>query len=159
MTNVYLLLGSNLSDTFQQLEIAKKHIISRIGNMVEQSNLYCTAAWGITDQPDFINQVITISTRYSPKIILKKIIDIEKKMGRIRTEKNAPRIIDIDILFYNDEIVSSDDLIIPHPLLQFRRFVLIPLNELAPEFLHPVLHKTVGQLLAACTDTLDVKRF
>ncbi|MEJ7627064.1 MAG: 2-amino-4-hydroxy-6-hydroxymethyldihydropteridine diphosphokinase [Ferruginibacter sp.] len=158
MNNAYLLLGSNLSDTFQQLEIAKKHII-RIGNIDEQSNLYCTAAWGLSEQPEFINQVIKIKTRYSPHDILKKIIDIEKKMGRVRTEKNAPRIIDIDILFYNDEIVSSADLIIPHPLLQYRRFVLVPLNELAPELLHPVLHKTVGELLAACTDTLDVKRF
>ena len=90
--------------------------------------------------------------------VIEKILAIEKEMGRIRTKKNAPRLIDIDILFFNKEIIQTQNLTVPHPALQNRRFVLVPLNELSPNFIHPVLHNTIHQILLTCPDTLAVKK-
>lgn len=159
MNNVYLLLGSNLAGPALQLDLAKEYIAAAIGSIVQQSSIYQTAAWGKTDQPDFLNQVLVVQTMLTPEKILDQIFTIEKKMGRIRTEKNAPRIIDIDILFYNNEIIETKHLSVPHPSLQNRRFVLVPLDELAPDLIHPVSNKTIHALLMECTDELVVKRF
>ena len=126
--------------------------------MIRKSGIYQTAAWGKTDQPDFLNQVIEVETNFSAQKTMDAILDIESNMGRVRTEKNAPRVIDIDILFFNKELHDEPGLTIPHPALAQRRFVLIPLNELAPDFLHPLFHKTIQQLLIECTDTLNVKK-
>ena len=134
-------------------------IEKNIGNVTRQSSLYATAAWGNTNQPDFLNQVIIVETKLSALQTMQTIISIEKKMGRIRTLKNAPRIIDIDILFFNKEIIEMDHLIIPHPQIQNRRFVLVPLNQLSPKLMHPVLKKSVHQLLVHCADKLNVKKF
>lgn len=159
MNKAYLLLGSNLSDPQQQLELAREYLNASIGTIERQSSLYQTAAWGKTDQPDFLNQVVIIKTILPAEEILERIFEIEKKMGRIRTEKNAPRIIDIDILFYNIDIIRAKHLTIPHPAIQDRRFVLVPLNELSPAFVHPLSNKTIQDLLLECPDKLDVKRF
>ncbi|CAN5634706.1 2-amino-4-hydroxy-6-hydroxymethyldihydropteridinediphosphokinase [soil metagenome] len=159
MNKTYLLLGSNMGNSRLQLLKAIKNINQQIGKVTRQSNLYATAAWGNTNQPDFLNQVIVVETKLSAAATIDTILTIEEKMGRIRTTKNAPRIIDIDILFFNKEIISEKKLTVPHPQIQNRRFVLIPLNELSPGFKHPVSHKTIHQLLQDCTDVLDVKKF
>lgn len=159
MNKIYLLLGSNLGNSQQQLAIAIKNITQQIGKVTRQSKLYATAAWGNSNQPDFLNQVIIVETKLAALQTIEVILAIEKKMGRVRTTKNAPRIIDIDILFFNKEIIAEKNLAVPHPEIQNRRFVLIPLNELSPNFKHPVSRKTIHQLLNICSDTLTVKKF
>jgi 2-amino-4-hydroxy-6-hydroxymethyldihydropteridine diphosphokinase len=140
------------------LQLAQKNIAKYIGSITRQSCLYQTAAWGNTHQPDFLNQVIIVSTALTADQTMQNILAIEEKMGRVRTEKNAPRIIDIDILFFNRDIIHSAILDVPHPQIQNRRFVLVPLNQLSPNLKHPVLHKTIHQLLRICTDTLTVHK-
>lgn len=159
MNTTYLLLGSNMGNSHQQLSIAIKIITEQVGTVTRQSSLYTTEAWGNTSQPHFLNQVIIVSTELTALQTMNVVLSIEKKMGRERTTKNAPRIIDIDILFFNKEIIVGKILTVPHPEIENRRFVLIPLNELSPSFRHPINKKTIHQLLADCTDTLDVKKF
>jgi 2-amino-4-hydroxy-6-hydroxymethyldihydropteridine diphosphokinase len=158
MNKVYLLLGSNLSDPVIQLKKAHTYIRKRIGTITRQSNLYQTAPWGRKGQPDFLNQVIVVETESAPETVMELILAIEKDMGRIRTKKNAPRIIDIDILFYNKQIIHSSKLTIPHASLHKRMFVLVPLNELSPLLVHPELDKSVHTLLKECGDKLSVKK-
>lgn len=143
----------------QKLLTAQKNIERKIGKIVRLSGIYQTAAWGNTKQPDFLNQVIIVETKLTAQKIIKLILEIEEKMGRIRTKKNAPRIIDIDILFHNKDIIEEKDLVVPHAEIQNRKFVLIPLNELSPNFKHPVLRKTIHHLLTICSDPLNVKKF
>lgn len=159
MNRTYLLLGSNMGNSRKLLADAIHQIEQQMGNLIRASALYSTAAWGNTDQPDFLNQVIVIETQQSAEETLQSVLSIEKKMGRVRTVKNAPRIIDIDILFINKEIIHQPDLIVPHPEIQNRRFALIPLNEIAPGFIHPVFNQSVHQLLKLCKDPLNVKKF
>ena len=159
MNKTYLLLGSNIGDSQLQLSVAIKNIEQRIGAIIRHSRLYSTSAWGDTRQPDFLNQVIVVENALTPIETMQTILDIEKEMGRVRTLKNAPRIIDIDILFFNKMILDTLMLTLPHPEIQNRRFVLIPLNELAPNFNHPVLGVSVHQLLKICPDRLTVKKF
>ena len=159
MNNAYLLLGSNMENPLEQLNAAINHIQKRTGKIIQQSGLYATAPWGNSDQPDFLNKIIVISTALTATETLQSILAIERMMGRVRTIKNAPRIIDIDILFFNDEVIQQHDLLVPHPEIQNRRFVLTPLNEISPQLKHPVLHKTIHQLLLECTDPLTVKKF
>lgn len=159
MNKAYLLLGSNQQNPQKQLLFAQKFITRKIGCITRESFIYQTAAWGNTQQPDFFNQVIVIQTALTAAQTMQTILEIEKKMGRIRTKKNAPRVIDIDILFFNKEIVHTKELHIPHPRLQERNFVLIPLNQLSPNLKHPVFNKTINELLKAGTDSLTVKKF
>ncbi|MEI9933308.1 MAG: 2-amino-4-hydroxy-6-hydroxymethyldihydropteridine diphosphokinase [Ferruginibacter sp.] len=159
MNKTYLLLGSNVGNSKAALANAIKHIEKKIGKVVRQSSIYKTAAWGKTDQADFLNQVIIVDTNLSAEETMSTILLIEERMGRIRTIKNAPRVIDIDILFFNKDIIQQKNLIVPHPEIPNRRFVLIPINELSPNLKHPVLHKTIHQLLTNSTDILNVKKF
>ena len=159
MNKVYLLLGSNQQDPGKQLLLAQRSILKKIGHIDRRSAIYQTAAWGNTNQPDFLNQVIIVNTGLTAIQTMRTILEIEKKMGLLRTVKNAPRIIDIDILFFNREIIDRDELTVPHPQLQNRRFVLVPLNELSPNLKHPVLNKTIHQLFIHCPDDLNVKKF
>ena len=159
MNSAYLLLGSNMGNSHEKLLTAIKNIEDNIGTVKRRSGIYRTAAWGNTNQPDFLNQVIIVETAFTAIEVLQQILAIEKKMGRIRTIKNAPRIIDIDILFFNNEIISAKHLTIPHPEIHNRRFVLVPLNELSPNLKHPVLNKSIHRLLDECSDPLDVKKF
>ncbi len=159
MNKLYFLLGSNLGEPLVQIKKAKEYLSGRVGKLIAQSSLYHTAAWGKTDQPDFINQALYIKTNLPAKKALEEALYIEKLMGRERSEKYAPRLIDIDILFYDAEIIHSEALRVPHPAIQLRKFALVPLNEIAPTLLHPVLKKTITQLLSECPDHSLVKRF
>jgi len=159
MNSVYLLIGGNLGNRTDNLARARLFIEMDLGKIVKASSIYETAAWGITEQPDFLNQVLSIKTKLSAQETMQIILSIENKMGRIRTQKNASRIIDIDILFFNDEVINQPGLTIPHPEIPNRKFVLVPLNELSARLIHPVLKKPVSQLLSVCRDKLEVKLF
>ncbi len=159
MNTVYLLLGSNIGNSKTSLAKAITQIEKQIGTITRLSSLYTTAAWGNTRQPDFLNRIIIVKTALSALQTMQTILVIEEEMGRIRTVKNAPRIIDIDILFFNKEIIELEQLSIPHPQIQNRRFVLVPLNQLSPNLMHPVLKSSVHQLLLYCPDRLNVKKF
>ncbi|MBC7866691.1 MAG: 2-amino-4-hydroxy-6-hydroxymethyldihydropteridine diphosphokinase [Gloeobacteraceae cyanobacterium ES-bin-316] len=158
MNKLYLLLGGNLGDPMANLRTAQQYISKEIGIITRQSKLYQTAAWGDVNQPDFINQVIIVRSTLTAVQCLEKILAIEHQMGRIRTTKNAPRLIDIDILYFNKNIITTENLVVPHPAIQQRRFVLTPLNELSPLLIHPVLGKTNHELLLECKDRLNVKK-
>lgn len=158
MNKAYLLTGGNIGDRYLFLQQAKEEIAHYCGNLLQSSSLYETAAWGKTDQAYFLNQVLLIDTSLTADELMKTILTIEESMGRIREEKNGPRNIDIDILFFNHDIIYGPSLIIPHPQMQNRRFVLEPLNEIAADFMHPVLLKSVHQLLKECNDKLSVKK-
>src|SRR5512138_373431 len=155
MNTAYLLIGGNLGDRKENLSKAIELINEQCGVVRKASSLYETAAWGITDQPSFLNQALEISTSHNAKQLMRKILRIEEMMGRVRKEKFGPRIIDIDILFYKNEIHDLRFLKIPHPELQNRRFVLTPLAEIDPGLQHPVLNKTIAELLEECPDNLE----
>ncbi len=158
MNTIYVLVGGNMGDRRINLAKALSWLKMEIGKAIASSLIYETEAWGNTDQPDFYNQVHIIHTKLSAEEAIKNILDIEEKMGRIRTVKNAARIIDIDILFFNNEIINLTGLTVPHPEIANRRFVLVPLDELSPGFVHPGLHKTIHNLLSTCKDMLAVKQ-
>ncbi len=155
----YLLTGANLGDRLGSLNTAKKLIEEKIGPVVQASSLYETTAWGEVDQPDYVNQALEVKTALSPEEVLKAIFKIEASLGRVRRSKWESRTIDIDILFFDDKILETKDLVIPHPQLQRRNFVLIPMLEIAPELLHPVLNKTIEELYESSEDELDVVLF
>ena len=155
MNKLFLITGGNIGDRKGNLEAAAALIQKQIGKIIRLSAMYETEAWGITNQPAFYNQVLEIDTLLSAREVLHLILKIEEEMGRKRTIKNAARIIDIDILFFNNEIINEHNLIIPHPEIANRRFVLLPLLELDPTKLHPSLHKTVQELLAETKDKLN----
>ena len=158
MNTVYLLLGSNMGESEQLLIVATNMIEKNIGKLTTSSVIYKTAAWGKEDQPDFLNQIIIVSSLLSSSTLLKEIFIIEKEMGRVRTTKNAARVIDIDMLFFNDEIIQTENLTVPHKQIQNRKFVLVPLAEIAPDFIHPVLKKSSLELLSICSDKLNVQK-
>ena len=159
MDNVYLLIGGNLGNRVENLENAVKLIGTRAGKITRSSRIFETAAWGITDQNPFLNQALELDTPYEAKMLLDILLEIELELGRIRAQKNGPRLIDIDILFYGSDIISEPGLTIPHPLLQERRFALAPLNDINPGFMHPLFKKTIKQLLEECKDPLDAAPF
>ncbi|HCN83368.1 MAG TPA: 2-amino-4-hydroxy-6-hydroxymethyldihydropteridine diphosphokinase [Sphingobacteriaceae bacterium] len=158
MHDIYLLLGSNLGDRKAYLSAARTHIEQQLGKIESMSSLYETASWGKTNEPEYINQVIHLRSDMTAEEVLKIIISIEKQLGRERTEKWGSRIIDIDILFYDDQIINEPDLVIPHPQLHLRRFTLAPLNELIPNFNHPLLEKSINDLYCSLKDNLAVQK-
>jgi len=156
---VYLLLGSNLGDRTQLIQGAILKIDQQVGEVFSRSSFYETAAWGKEDQPSFLNVAIGIETRLSPLDVLAKVLQIEQELGRIRYEKWGSRLIDIDVILYDDLVVDEKDILqVPHPQMQNRKFVLEPLAEIAPDYLHPVLEKTVSELLQNLTDNLTVSK-
>lgn len=158
MNTAYLLIGGNLGNRSAYLQQATDLIRQSCGNIVLSSAIYETAAWGVMDQPSFYNQALAVETQLSPEMLMRELLTIEETMGRKRMVKMGPRIIDLDILLVDGLVISSALLTLPHPALPFRRFALLPLSEIAPAILHPVLLKTVQQLLADCTDVLDVQK-
>jgi len=159
MNTAYLLTGGNLGDREKNLATARDLINTHCGQIVKASSLYETAAWGHTDQPSFLNQALEIQTELTARQLMRRILKIEKMMGRVRKEKYGPRIIDIDILLFNNEKHRYPLLTLPHPEMLNRRFVLLPLTEIAPGIIHPVFNKTISTLLDECPDQLEVKKY
>jgi len=156
MPTTYLLLGSNQGDREYFLTAATTQLALLVGAVKAKSQIYETAAWGLEDQPAFLNQLLQIATALAPEALLTQLNLIEKDSGRERKIKWGARVIDIDILYYDQLVLNLPNLVIPHPRLQDRRFALMPLAELAPAFVHPILNKTNQALLAECPDNLPV---
>ncbi len=160
MNIVFLCLGGNLGNREANLSLAIAEIKQQCGKISAQSSIYQTEAWGSSSQLKYLNQVIQIQTAYSPEQLLKTLLSIEKSFGRERiSNQNADRTIDIDILFFNDEIIETNILQIPHPRLHLRNFVLQPLKSINEDFFHPKLKKTIKELALQCTDSLKVTLF
>jgi len=159
MINVYLLLGSNLGNRLSYLQQAADYINQQTGRVVQSSYVYETQSWGNTTVPDYLNQVLHLQTELLPHDLLAQLLQIELKLGRERTEKWGSRTVDIDILFYGEQVINDVDLVVPHPQLHNRRFTLEPLAEIAPDFVHPVLKKTISLLKIELSDNLQVKKY
>jgi len=154
MNKAYLLIGGNMGDRLANLANAKAAIQENVGNILSNSSIYETAAWGMEDQAPFLNQALIIDTLFEATKLLENLLRIEQSMGRIRNQPLGPRTIDLDIIFFNDQILDTENLTIPHPHMQKRNFVLTPLNEIAPDYIHPIFKKSINQLLIDCTDQL-----
>lgn len=159
MNKAILLIGGNLGDRTGHLQQAVEQIDKQVGKVEKTSSLYETAAWGDVEQPDYLNQALLVSTGMDARTLLETVLAIEHNIGRIRRQKWGARVIDIDIIFYNDAVINQPDLKVPHPQMQFRQFVLVPLREIIPDWQHPVLHQSVSTLLENCTDKLPAVKY
>jgi 2-amino-4-hydroxy-6-hydroxymethyldihydropteridine diphosphokinase len=158
MIKLYLLLGGNLGDKRKIFAEITELLQNRLGEITAQSAIYETEPWGFESDDLFWNQAIEITTSLLPEEVLQATQQTEQDQGRIRkANQYDSRIIDIDILFYGNQIINQQNLIVPHPRIQERKFALVPLNEIAPELVHPVFQKSIGQLLHECQDKLEVK--
>jgi 2-amino-4-hydroxy-6-hydroxymethyldihydropteridine diphosphokinase len=155
--HIFLLLGTNQGDKLGNLTAARTSIQKISGRVIKSSKVYKTSPWGKSDQEDFYNQAIEIVSPLPPEKLLESILEIETQIGRTRFEKWGPRLIDIDILLYGNEVIDQISLTIPHPRMHERRFALIPLCEIAPDVVHPIFKTTVEQLLRQCQDELMVE--
>jgi 2-amino-4-hydroxy-6-hydroxymethyldihydropteridine diphosphokinase len=153
---VFLSLGGNLGNTQEIFEACYPMIENKVGAILEQSSLYRTAAWGLQDQADFVNQVILVETALMPEAILVAIQSIEKDFGRERRVTWGPRTLDLDILFVDQQIIQTANLQVPHPHIQNRKFILIPMHEIAADYEHPLLNKSIADLLLETEDTSAV---
>lgn len=155
---IYLLLGSNEGDRLKLIKEAAHYLVLHLARApVDYSSVYETAAWGKEDQPSFLNIAIGMQTTRPPQLVLAACRQIEASFGRQRTELWGQRTLDADIIFYGDKIIQSPELTIPHAQIEHRRFTLMPMAEIAPQLVHPVLSKTILQLLDECKDTLLVR--
>ncbi len=159
MNVIFLLLGSNLGNRKHFLDEAIRLIATEIGSVTNRSSIYETQSWGKTDLPDYLNQVIVVETNFAARQVLSGVLDIEKRLGRTREEKWGSRTIDIDILFFNNEVMNEPDLQVPHPQLHKRGFTLTPLAEIAPDFVHPVLNQNISKLRDNLDDNLQIKNY
>ena len=156
---VYMLLGSNLGDREMMMQQAVERIEAELGVISARSAYYETEPWGNTDQPPFINMAIAVRTLMPPLEVLETALNIENSLGRKRLVRWGSRTIDIDLIFYADDIIAIEDkLYIPHPEMQNRRFVLEPLAEIAADYIHPVLKKSIKELLQSLTDITSVEK-
>jgi 2-amino-4-hydroxy-6-hydroxymethyldihydropteridine diphosphokinase len=161
VTVTYLLLGSNLGNKLQYLHNAEIEISSCVGKIIKKSSMYQSPPWGFKHADFFLNRVLQIETQQTPDELLDTILEIEKKSGRIRLPKSKTyqsREIDIDILFFDNIIINTGKLEIPHPRLHLRKFTLVPLLEITPDLIHPVYKKTIYELLKLCKDNSEVKK-
>jgi 2-amino-4-hydroxy-6-hydroxymethyldihydropteridine diphosphokinase len=159
MNEVFLSLGGNIGQRQQNLREALGHIQSKLGILEAISSVYETQAWGSSSQKLYLNQVVRMRSHLSPQNLLAGIAAIEQSFGRVRgNDRNADRSMDIDILFYNQEIIDTDEIQVPHPRLHLRKFVLIPLCEIDPAYHHPLFGRNIQQLLADCGDSLLVEK-
>ncbi len=159
MPKLVLHIGSNLGNRTENIARAIASLQKRVGVITQQSAIYKTAAWGVENQPDFLNIALILETIMLPEEVLDAVLPIELEIGRIRNERWGPRLIDIDIMFYNDWRIDYPNLTIPHPRIHERNFVLIPLAEIIPHFVHPVLGRTILELKETCIDESDVEKF
>lgn len=159
MAKAYLLLGGNLDDRFYYLNRAVELIERVVGEVVQKSSFYECAPWGFTHKSQFLNRVIVVETISSAHQLLLHLNRIENMLGRVRgQDQYISRNIDIDILYYENQVIKDENLTVPHSKMHLRRFTLAPLNEIAPDFIHPVLHKTTTELLEQCEDQLAVEK-
>jgi len=159
MNRLFLLLGGNLGNKSVIFKEAHNTLQIKLGKIIKKSSIYETEPWGFKAKDNFWNQALIIETSLPPKEILKITKETETELGRIRGEKRyTSRTIDIDILFFGNMIINEPNLEIPHPRIINRRFVLVPLSEIAPYLIHPVFKKTINELLEECSDTLKVKK-
>lgn len=159
LKSVFLGLGSNLGNRESNLRNAVEKIAEHAGEIINVSSVYETEPWGFSSDDYFLNMVIEIKTSLKPSGLLGRLLMIESLMGRLREGKQySSRIIDIDVLFYSSQVVKTEVLEIPHPKIHERKFVLVPLAEIAPDMIHPVLKKSNSQLLSECSDKGKVKR-
>ena len=156
MNTVYIQLGSNIGERESFITKSMHKVEDDIGKIITASSIFETTAWGNENQNNFLNSVIEIKTPFDAFTILQKSQEIENNLGRKRSDKWGERTIDIDILFYNNKIINTKELTIPHPLIQKRKFVLVPLSEIAPNYMHPILKKNISTLLSECKDTQKV---
>lgn len=156
MNKAVILLGSNIGDSQGHLINALQLLADSVGEIVAKSGVYQTQPWGNTDQASFLNLLIILETSLSPEKLMEALLSIENQMGRQRITKWEPRIIDLDIIYFNDWIINSEHLSIPHPLMQERKFVLAPLVQILPDFMHPVLGMDSKSLLMACSDESEI---
>lgn len=160
MNTVFLLTGSNLSDSPGMLKYARMETESRAGVIVKSSHIYISPPWGYQSMNQFYNQCLEVRTGLNPMSLLRCLLDIEMKAGRTRTGGGyGDRILDIDILFYSDMVVETSELVIPHPRMHLRKFALTAMNEIAPDYLHPVLGQEIRILLQDCRDQSKVELF
>lgn len=152
MQTVFISLGSNLGDRNQQISMAFEMVAAAFGPVIAASSVYETSPWGIKDQPSFLNQCMSIETEVPAEEILRLLLSFEDALGRQRRGKWNSREIDIDVLFYGENIIETDQITIPHPSIHQRKFILTPLKEIAPDFTHPVLMKSITELESICTD-------
>ena len=158
MNHVYLMIGGNIGNRLSNLENARYSIEQKCGPIQKQSSIYETEAWGFKEQPAFYNQALCIETALSPHDLMTTLLTIEQAMGRERLMPLGPRTIDLDIIYYNQTIIEGPELTIPHPRIASRNFVLAPLMEIAPDFIHPLLKKTNLALYNASTDVSVVHK-
>ncbi len=154
---VYLLLGANLGDRQATLERARVLVAEQAGTLLGASPVYETAAWGVADQPPYLNQVLEVLTTLAALDLLNTTQSIEHRLGRQHSGRWEARLIDIDILYYGHEIIAHPRLQVPHPLLHLRRFALAPLCDLAPDMVHPLFRETQAELLDKCPDNLPAR--
>ncbi len=159
MNKVYLQLGSNMGDRQQHLADATESISSHLGEITIRSKIYESTPWRVDGQHNYLNQVIIVKTLLSAEDTLLIILQIENDLGRVRIEKWGERLIDIDIIFFNDEIYESAHLCIPHKHMHERNFVLVPLNEIASNFVHPKYNKTISELFIDSSDIEKVNEY
>jgi 2-amino-4-hydroxy-6-hydroxymethyldihydropteridine diphosphokinase len=156
---MYLLLGSNLGDSRAILEEAIRRMNIEVGEVFARSAWYETAAWGNEDQPSFLNIAVGLNTTKTAHQVLDLVLAIEEALGRVRKDKWGARLIDIDLILYDDAVINDGErLQVPHPFMQERRFVLEPLAEIAGNVIHPVLHQNILTLLSALADSLTVTK-
>tara|TARA_B000000565_G_C23654859_1_gene328100 strand:+ start:34 stop:519 length:486 start_codon:yes stop_codon:yes gene_type:complete len=159
MNTVYLQLGSNLGDRNLLIKRALELINNHIGKILQCSRIYESTPWGVDGQDKYLNQAVQLKTNLIADDILSEIHDIEKKLGRVRVEKWGERLIDIDIIFYNNDIIENKNLCIPHKHMHQRNFVLIPMSEIAADIVHPKYNKTVAELLVESQDIEKVSEY
>jgi 2-amino-4-hydroxy-6-hydroxymethyldihydropteridine diphosphokinase len=156
-TITYLSLGGNLGNTIEIFLNSREILTKKVGKITQISSLYKTAAWGPIPQNDFINQVIEVETKLSAPELMDILLEIELQQGRIRQERWGPRTLDLDIIFFGEQLISTENLVIPHPRMEDRKFVLIPMVEINPNLIHPISRKSIRQILLECKDECDCK--